>query len=221
MSEVCNAILALDDKALEEKSSLGWSVSIAVHAALSNCYKAIETLEINRAATGAEIVYLRAATSKLETAAEALRRMREILAEGSLSEAAIAWLKALDYDRLYVAGTKRGQIPAVIEQWNRLVELKRPLDHLAVANCLISDVEDLRREIHSLIDILLSGTPGAPLSAEQAERVPAIQTALVQFSTFAQMVSYLNAVEPMDPRWCRDVDMADLKKRDHGTRVLQ
>lgn len=219
MSQVCNTILALDEKSLEEKSSLGSSVSIALHSVLSSCYKAFETLETNRATTGAEAVYLRAATSKLETAAQALRRMREILAGGRLSEAAIAWLKALDYDRLYEAGTKRGKIPAVIEQWNRLVELNRPLDHLAVVNCLISDVEDLRREIHSAIDIL-PGTPGTPLSTEQLERLPIIQSALVQFSIFAQMVGYLNAVEPMDTRWCRYVDMTEIEKMDHGTRVV-
>lgn len=82
MTVNCNRIVALDDKTMQEKSSLGRSVSIAIHTVLSNCYKAIETLETSHAATGAEVVYLRAATSKLETAAQALRGMREILEMG-------------------------------------------------------------------------------------------------------------------------------------------
>jgi len=190
-----------------------------VHAALSNCYKAIETLEMNRTATGAEAVYFRAAASKLESAAQALRGMREILATGRPSDATVAWLKALDYDRLYAAGTKRGLIPTVVEQWNRLVELMRSLDHLAVTDRLIADVEDLGREIHFIVDSLLVATPGALLTAEQVERLLTVQTALVQFSIFAQMASYLNAVQPMDATWCRGVDVADLARRNDGTEL--
>jgi len=203
MSVNCNTVVAFDPNTLEAKSSLGRSASIAVHAALGDCYKAIETVELSRATTGAEVVYLRAATSKLGTAAEALRGMREILSRGRPSEAVVAWVEALDYDRLYEAGTKRRLIPTGVEQWNRLAELMRSLDHLAVTECLIGDVEYLRREIHATVDSLLSGSQGTPLTAEQAERLLTIQTALVQFSVFAQMVAYLNAVEPMDKRWCR------------------
>jgi len=216
----CNKIIAFDEKTMQEKSSLGRSVSIAIHTALSNCYKAIETLEMSRAATGAEVVYLRAATSKLETAAQALRGMREILERGKPSEASIAWLKALDYDRLYETGTKRGLIPAFVEEWNRLVELMRSLDHLAVTNCLIADVENLQKEIHSMVDTVLLGTSDARLNTEQSERLPILQTALVQFSTFAQMVSYLNAIEPMDTTWCRHVEKADFVKGTDETRSL-
>jgi hypothetical protein len=206
--------------ALEEKYSLGHSVSIAVHAALSNCYKAFETLGMSHAVTGAEIVYFRAATDKLEVAVQALRRQREILATGRLSEAALAWLKALDYDRLYVAGTERGRIPAVVEQWNRLVKLMRSPDHLTVTNCLIADVESLRREIHSIIDILLSGTPGAPLNAEPAELLSTLQTALVQFLVFAQMVNYVDhgIGEPLDTTWCLHVEGAGVMRVDDAKR---
>jgi hypothetical protein len=210
MATNCNKIVQFDNNTLEAKSSLGRSASIAVHAALSDCYKAIETLEMSRSATGAEIVYLRAATNKFETAAQALRGMREILARGRPSEAFFVWREALDYDRLYEAGRKRGLIPANIEQWNRLLELMRSLDHLIITDCLIADVGDLQRKIHSMVETLLSAPLGTPLSTEQAERILTIQTALVQFSTFAQMVAYLNAVEPMDQTWCRHADMADL-----------
>ena len=126
MSEVCNKILPLDITELEEKSALGLSVSIALHASLSNCFKAIEILETNRTATGAEAVYFRAAISKLETAEQALRKIHEILARASLPEAAVAWLKALDYDRLYAAGTKRGQIPRSVNSGTALWSLKSP-----------------------------------------------------------------------------------------------
>jgi hypothetical protein len=215
MAQNCNRIIPFDEDTLQQKSALGLSVSVALHAALSNCYKAIEVLETSRAASGAEAVYLRAATVKLETAAQALRGMRDILAKGRLSEAAVAWLKALDYDRLYMVGTKKGLIPAVSEEWNRLVELIGSLDHLSVTNCLIADVEKLRRDVSVMINDLASGTSGAPLSVKQVERLATIQTALVQLAVFAQMVSYVNAIEPMDATWCRGVDVADSGRGDN------
>jgi len=220
MSVNCNTIVALDDKTLEEKSSLGRSVSVSIHAALSNCYKAIETLEMSHTATGAEAVYFYAAITKLEAASQALRQMREILAKGKPSEATIDWIKTLDYDRLYIAGAKRGLIPPVIDQWNHLVVLMKSLDHLAITNCLITDIEDLRGKIHSMIATPLSSTLSAPLTTEQVEGLCIIQTALIQFSTFAQMVSYLNAVEPMDPTWCRYIDVAKVVKGDDEAQFL-
>jgi hypothetical protein len=212
MSVNCNSrVVQFDKNTLEAKYSLGLSASIDAHAALSDCYKGIEALETNREATGAEVVYFRAAISKFETVVQALRRMREILATGMPSDEFVAWIEALDYDRLYKAGTKRGLIPTGIEQWNRLVELMKSLDHLAVTDCLIADVEELRKKIDSMVDTLLSGEPAVPRT-EQAERLVNIQTALVQFSTFSQMVAYLNAVEPTDDPVYQHVDMADLAK---------
>jgi hypothetical protein len=210
MSQNCNRVIAFDPETLDRKSSLGRSASSAVHAALSDCYRAVEDLETRQAATGAEVVYLRAAAGKFEAAAQALRGMRDILVTGTLSDAAVAWFEALDYSRLYEAGVQQRLIPASLEQWSRLVALVRSLDHLAVTDRLIADVGDLRREIDSLISFLLSGAPGAPLTAEHTQRLLRIQTALVQFSTFAQMVAYLNAVEPLDQTWCRHVDTAEL-----------
>jgi len=219
MSVNCNSILQAGAKDLEEKADLGRSASIAIHAALSNCYKAVETLETSRTATGAEVVYFRATANKLEAAAQALRGMLDILAKGSLSDASMAWLKALDYDRLYASGTKRGLIPANAEQWNRLVGMMRSLDRLAVTNRLIADVEDLEKKIHSMIDALLSDSTGGPITTEEAEHLSTIQTALVQFATFTQMVSYLNVVEPRDMAWCRQVSPPDAVMREHDTGV--
>jgi hypothetical protein len=201
-----------DDDTIEAKSSFGRSASMSVNSALSDCYKAIETLEMSRATIGAEVVYLRAAINKLETAERALRGMREILARGRTTDAFDTWVETLDYDRLYEAGTKRGLIPAGIEQWKRLVELMRSPDHLAATDGPLIDVEELQREIYSLVDALISNTPGAPLTAEHTERVLIVQTALIKFSIFAQLAAYLNAVEPMDKTWSKRIDMADLVK---------
>jgi len=203
MSVNCNRLVDFDDDTLELKSSLGRSVSIAVHAAMSDCYKAIESLEVRRAATGTEVVYLRAATGKLDSAAEALRGMRQILTKGRPSETFFAWRENLDYERLYNTAVKRGRIPAAAEQWNRLVTLISSRDHLTVTDCLIEDVENLRRDIDSVVETLLSSPSGVRLPAEQVEQVLTVQTALLQFSTFAQMVAYLNAIEPLDGTWSR------------------
>lgn len=100
------------------------------------------------------------------------------------------------------------------------MELMRSLDHLAVTNRLIADVENLQEEIHCVIETVLSGTSDACLNTEQLERLPNLQTALVQFSTFAQMVSYLNAIEPIDTTWCRHVEKADFVKGTDETRSL-
>lgn len=210
MSVNCNKIVQFDDDTLEAKSSLGRSASAAVHAALSDCYKAIETLEANRSATGAETVYLQSARTKLETAAEALRGMREILSKGEPSKAVIAWLGVLDYDRLYEAGTKRSLIPSSTEQWNRLTTLMRTLDHLAVTNCLIADVEEVQRRIDFVVDDVRSASDSELFTPGKTERVLALETALHSFSIFAQMVAYVNAIEPMDKTWTRQVDIGDL-----------
>jgi hypothetical protein len=210
VEDYVDVVIKFDENVIKTKSSLGRSASIAIHAALSDCYKAMETLESSTSVTGGEAVYLRAAINKLETAAQALRGMREILARGRPSDAVISWLNALDYDRLYEVGRKRGVIPADIEQWSRLTQLMRSPDHLLVTDTLIADVKDLEREINDMIDSLLSGRTGAPMTAEQSERLLKVRTGLVQFSTFGQMVSYLNAVKPMDKSWCRHMETADL-----------
>lgn len=202
MSVNCNRIAQLHQSQLEEKSALGRRASMAVHGALSHCYRAIETLEASGAATGAEGVYLTAATSKLDTAADALRGMRDILLTGKPSEAGFAWLDALDYDRLYEVGRKRNLIPAGTEQWACFVKLMKSRDHLAVTSYLITAVEGLQKEIQATFDSLARGR-GAPISEEQVERVWALQAALIEFSVFAQMVAYVNVIEPMDRTWCR------------------
>jgi len=207
MAVNCNKRVIFDPDTMEAKSSLGRSASVAAHAALSDCYKGIEILESNRAATGAEGVYFHAASRKFEAAAQALRGMREILTGGEPTAEVVAWLEALDYDRLYEAGKKRGLIPPIVEEWSRLVEAMRSQDHLAATDCLISDIEVLREKIHSLAHAL-SSSSGGPLTAEQIEHLRTIQTALVQFAAFAQMAAYLNALEPTDRTWCRP-DMAN------------
>jgi len=208
MSANCNKTVILDDRTLEEKSSFGRAVSISIHAALNNCYKGIETLEAGRTATGAETVYFHAAKNKLQAARQGLGAMLDILRTTRLTEASAAWLGVLDYDRLYEVGTKKGLIPAFGEQWRRLVGLMKSLDHLAVTNCLIADVEDLQRKIDSVMNTELP----ASTDSHGGERIPVLQSALVQFSAFAQMVSYLNAVEPLDPMWRQTEKAPELMK---------
>jgi hypothetical protein len=132
--------------------------------------------------------------------------MLDILRTTKLTEASAAWLGVLDYDRLYEVGTKKGLIPAFGEQWRRLVELMKSLDHLAVAN--IADVEDLQRKIDSIMNTELSHSS----DSRAGERIPVLQSALVQFSAFAQMVSYLNALEPLDPMWRQNEKASGLVK---------
>lgn len=203
MAQNCNRIIAFDAKTLETKSSLGRLASISVHAALSSCFKAIEALEMRRISTGAEVVYLQAAIAKFEEAVQALRGMRNILVTGELSREAADWLQALDYDRLYESGTARHLIPASAEQWDRLVGMSTSLNHLAVTDSLIADVQGIQQEIGATAEDLGSSKPGSALTGEQVERLLRIRTDLVQFATFAQMVAYLNAIEPMSEEWRR------------------
>jgi hypothetical protein len=194
MSVNCNKLIPFDSDTLEAKASLGRAVSVALNAALRHSCKAIEIMESSRAATGAEVVYLRASGSKLDTAVHGLHGMKEILVGGRLSEASVAWLKALDYNRLYSVGTEKGLIPRVIEQWSRLVALMESPDHLSVTDRLVADVEAVKRDIDAVIASSESG---------RADRLVKIQSAMIQLVAFAQMVSYLNNIEPMDPSWCR------------------
>jgi len=215
MSQNCNTIIDFDTHTLEKKRSLGRSASIAIHSALSTAYKAIETLETRQASTGAEVVYLRAALGKLQAAAQAVRGMREILVTGELSSTASEWLSALDYDRMFHSGVADRRIPASREQWDRLVGMTTSLNHLAVTDCLLADLSDLEGELGSSIHSLLSGTPGDALSSEQIQHLFAIQSALLQFATFAQMVAYMNAIEPLDEFWIRRVDTLSFASADH------
>lgn len=220
MAVNCNTIVPLDAHMLDKKAALGRSVSVAVHAALSNCYRAIEALEVSCTRTGAEVVYLQTAITKLDAAAQALCGMREILATGKPSEENIEWLQSLDFDRLYDTGSKKGLIPPFVEQWNRLVGLVKSSDHLSVTDCLIADVEALKKKIHSVINIDLSGTPDASVRETNLENLAMLQTALVEFSSFAQMVNYLNALQPLDARWCRALEQPELVGRLDDTRSL-
>lgn len=200
------------DDIIETKSSLGRTASIAIHAARSNCYKALETLEMSPTVNGSEVVYLRAATSKLNTAAKAIRGMRDILARGKTTDEFRAWLETLDYDRLYKVGTEKNLIPTGIEQWKRLVELMKSPNDLAATESLITDLEKLQKEIDLIVNTLISNTSDSSLTAKQVEHILIIQTTLIQFSIFAQMVAYLNAVEPMDKTWCHNIDTPELAK---------
>jgi len=186
---------------LEAKSALGRSVSADVLGALSDCYKAIEHLQTEQAAKF-EVVYLRSATAKLKTAEKALRKMRDILASVPPSEEAIAWLKELDYDRLYQDGIHRGLIPSSIDQWNRLAEINRTQNYLGVAEVLIDDANSVLTQIDSLIETLASADTATVFERDSVvQGMLCLQSALAEFAAFGQMVAYVNALEPLTDEW--------------------
>ncbi len=200
MAAICNRVAQLDTPALEAKSALGESVSIAVLGALSDSYKAIENFQTVPAAKF-EVVYLQSAAVKLETAEIALRKMRDILASVPPSDEAIAWLAELDYDRLYQDGTQRGLIPSSIDQWNRLAQINRTQNYLGVADALIADANSLRAQIESLIETLTSAETPASLEREAVRDMLGLQSALAELAVFGQMVAYFNAIEPLADEW--------------------
>ncbi|MCA9863263.1 MAG: hypothetical protein KC432_09590 [Thermomicrobiales bacterium] len=206
MAQNCNKIVAFDTNTLQRKSSLGRSASVAIHAALSATYRGVEALETRQAFTGSEVVYFSAALGKLREASRALQGMRDILVTGELSDEAAHWLKAFDYERLYQTGIAERRIPASHEQWSRMVSLTTSLNHLAVTDALLSDLADIEALIASAASSL---QVGSALTPEQVRDLLAIQSSLLQFVAFAQMVAYMNVIEPLDPRWVRRSEVRD------------
>jgi hypothetical protein len=208
VSLLCNAQAAeLDAPTVEAKSALGRAVSIAVLGALSDCYKAIENLQTEHAAK-TEVVYLRSAAAKLETGEKALHKMWDILASSSPSDEVVAWLRGLDFERLYQDGIQRGLISPSRDQWDRLVQLIQTQDYLDIVEVLIADANSVRTRIESLIEMLTSVDTAASLKRDEVNSMLSLQAALAEFAVFGQMVAYINAIEPLTGEWREAVAIA-------------
>ncbi len=198
MAVNCNKIAALDEAQMEAKASFAKATTIALLGAVSDCYRAAEMLQAKLEAKP-EIVYLRSANAKLQTATTALLRTREILEGAPPREGAIEWLQNLDFDRLYQEGVGRGTIPANVGLWSRLVELTRSQGYLGVIDALGEDISGLQSAIKSLVEVL-----EAPDRAEVRDAAAVnLHTALANLTVFAQMVAYVNAVPTRDPTWLK------------------
>jgi hypothetical protein len=209
VSILCNAQAAeLDAPTIEAKSALGRSVSIAVLGALSDCYKAIENLQTEHAAK-TEVVYLRSAAAKLETGEKALHEMWDILASSSPSDEVVAWLRGLDFERLYQDGMQRGLISPSRDQWDRLVQLIQTQNYLDdIVEVLIADANSVRTRIESLIEMLTSLDTATSLKRDEVNSMLSLQAALAEFAVFGQMVAYINAIEPLTGEWREAVAIA-------------
>jgi hypothetical protein len=49
---------------------------------------------------------------------------------------------------------------------------------------------------------------GVRLGTAQLGELPVLQSALVQLAAFAQMIRYLNEIEPLDAQWVQSKDVA-------------
>jgi hypothetical protein len=171
-----------------------------VLGALSDCYKAIEHLQAE-STPKSEVVYLRAAATKLETGEKALRKMQDILTSVRPTDEMLAWLKELDYDRLYQYGTQRGLIPSNETQWDRLAQINRTQGYLGVAGVLIDDANGVRIQIEALIEALAPVNAATCIKRDNIQDMLRLQSTLADFAAFGQMVAYVNAIEPLTDEW--------------------
>jgi len=169
-------------------------------SAVSELYKASEMLQAKRPAK-LVIAYLRYADVKLDTALFALQRTKDILGSVAPREDALRWLHDLDFDRLYREGIAQGNIPTAVEQWRRLSELNMAQGYLGVVDALILDVRTIRGNLNSIIERLEISDQSAP--EDFGLDIVRMHSALANFTTFAQMVAYLNILTPLDPAWVR------------------
>jgi len=143
-------------------------------------------------------VYLQSANNKLGTAIEALEQVDAIVKSGELTDEALEWTRRLDFDRLYAEGRERGVIPAHSDQWARLSMINRDGDVLSITSHVINDIEEIRALIGRVIEKsehVVRNRAGVPLDALT------LQAAILDAAAFAQMVAYVNMLEPLDPKW--------------------
>jgi hypothetical protein len=198
MAVNCNKVTDLTDQQLEAKKSLAGTANSAVLDAMSDCYKAAQITQAS-SALGAGQVYLRAASVKFSTAGAALTRNLKILRSVEPDGAILHWLKLLDYDALYESGLAGGFFPDNPKQWTRLIEINQQGGYLRATESLIEDVAALGRAVDSLSD-----DPSWHVTDRGASGgLARLLSGLADFTTFAQMVAFLNALEPLDARWIK------------------
>jgi len=194
----------LSPGALETKALLARSASIALSGALSDCYKAIEFAH-GDIETPTE-VYLGSADEKLESAMRALSEVDTMIRTAPVIAEALAWTQQLDFDRLYIDGVRDGLIPAHPVQWSRLVDINTSGKVLSISKVLLEDLSQIRSRIGEVLDLTINDTSrrnraGIPFA------VLGLQSVLLDAAAFAQMVAYVNTLEPLDAQWLKQEPM--------------
>jgi len=204
MSAICNKQAGLTDEMMREKTPLARRASARVLGATSDFYKALERMEYNPT-EDAVVPYLQSGAISLEMAEVELRRVRDINASNPSPQeysAFVAWARDLDFQRLYVQGTSLGLIPPHMAQWKRLAGIQQNEGPIGLLDHLLTDLGSIRARATQLIEIMQS-QPGTPTITEVSTKLLALYTAIIELSAFGRMISYMNAVEPMDPQWSR------------------
>jgi hypothetical protein len=198
MAQNCNKIALLSEAQFDAKGAAAKTATASILQAVSECYKAAEIVHSGQAIERSTF-YLRLATTRIDVADAALLRNKEILDEAPAQPVALQWLRDLDYGRLYDSAVLEGSIPANDVQWAALVEINRVEGYLGVANGLRERLTRLKNVIYELADALSKETV---LQANaNLVGVSAVLTEVSNVTAFAQMVAYINRLEPMDPRW--------------------
>jgi len=202
MVDICNKALGLTDEMMEEKTPLGRSASVDMLGATSDLYRALERLEYGPGSDLA-IPFLESASVRLERAEYALQGVRKVnMSNPSPQEYArfVEWARGLDFDALYEHGTRLGLIPGHAQQWQRLAELHIQEGPKAVLDTLLTEIAALRSRITKLVEQLRSEEAGEA-HGDARTQVLVLDAAVVEFSTFGRMISFVNEIEPMDERW--------------------
>jgi hypothetical protein len=198
MAQNCNKIARLSEAEFDAKGAAAKTATASILQAMSECYKAAEIIHSGQAIERSS-VYLRLATTRIDVADAALLRNKEILDGAPAQTDALEWLRDLDYSRLYNAGVRESAIPANDVQWAALVEINRVEGYLGVANGLRDRLTGLKNVIHELVEVL--SDEAKSLTNANSVAVSALLSELSNLTAFAQMVAYVNRLEPMDPRW--------------------
>lgn len=198
MAVNCNKLVDVSVESLEAKAALARSASESLAAALSDSYRGIELAhrEVGKAAE----VYFVSADEKLAAAMEALDQVQAIMRSAPAMEGAIAWTQRLDFVRLYREGVETGAIPAYDGQWSRFTSMMAAGQVLSISSILREDLAAVRERIREVISGVSNDTSrcnrlGVPYA------VLSLQSALLDATVFAQIVAYVNTLEPLDPEW--------------------
>ncbi|MGH4033524.1 hypothetical protein ACQB60_31850 [Actinomycetota bacterium Odt1-20B] len=202
MSEICNAAAQLTLDSLRDKKRLAQNAGQALLGASSDLHKALEFAE-HGDSNATITVYVAAAEKQLRNAVSLLDEVAGLLASGGFSAETIAWLRSLDYDRLYRTGIASGVLPRSAELWAELADM-------TVAEGPLGVCRDYRDRVARAADLMADWLAHPEADTAVAE-LTTLEAALLDVSLYARFLGYVNDVKPLDQQWVRPA--ADLNAR--------
>ncbi|MFE9454881.1 hypothetical protein [Streptomyces sp. NPDC006739] len=187
MSVNCNKAEQLSSEALRNKKRLAQNAGLELLAATSEVFQALELSEHGDSLESAG-VYMTSAENRLRQAGKLLSEVLSLLESGTLAQEMTSWYQRLDYPRLYETAVEQGYVPPSLESWTEIAEVAATGGPQAMCRRLIGRV-------------LQTADLMADWLQDRGTKLPRIQSAVIELTTYARLLAYFNEVEPGDKQW--------------------